>query len=173
MGIGGSIEAIGVSGRYWIGGGEQGAYELLVDSLRQAKKSVRIVAYSLGGRSNELESIFKILKDKINTGVQVQLIINRFWSATEYAQKQLKGLEHRNFKLLNYDPHDERENLHAKIIIIDTTEILLGSANISKSGLFSNHEIIVKISGGEFASRVNSLVDTLAESIFRGEKNGR
>lgn len=170
MGMGGSIEAIGVSGRHWIGGNEQGAYDLLVDSLRQARTSVRIVAYSLGDRSSELERIFGILKDKIHTGVQVQLIINRFWTATVYAQKQLKELEHRNFKLLNYDPKDERENLHAKIIIIDSTEILLGSANISKSGLFSNHEIVVKISGGEFASRINSLVDVLATNIFRGEK---
>ena len=171
--MGGSIEAIGVSGRHWIGGNEQSAYDLLVDSLRQARTSVRIVAYSLGDRSSELERIFGILKDKIHTGVQVQLIINRFWTTTGYAQKQLKELEHRNFTLLNYDPKDERENLHAKIIIVDSTEILLGSANISKSGLFSNHEIVVKISGGEFASRVNSLVNVLAGNIFRSEKNER
>ena len=48
--ISGSIDAIGVSGRYWIGGNEQGAYDLLVSSLLQAKTSIRIVAYSLGTR---------------------------------------------------------------------------------------------------------------------------
>ncbi|MCY4491387.1 MAG: phospholipase D family protein [Thaumarchaeota archaeon] len=170
MTISGSIDAIGVSGRYWIGGNEQGAYDLLVNSLLQAKSSIRIVAYSLGDRSGELDRIFGILREKINTGVRVQLIINRFWTITGYAQKQLKELEHRNFKLFNYEPQDERENLHAKIIIVDSTEILLGSANISKSGLFSNHEIVIKISGGEFASRVNSLVNVLAKNIFQDEK---
>lgn len=162
----GDITAIGVSGRYWLGGDEQSAYDLLLESLLRAETSIRIVAYSLGCESPELENIFRIIKGKIHTGVEVQMIINRFWSAATYAQAKLRELEHPNFRLLDYDPENEHENLHAKIVIIDSKEILLGSANISKSGLFSNHEIMIRVDGGEFASRINSLIDVLASSIY-------
>lgn len=164
----GTIDAIGVSGRHWIGRNEKSAFDLLRETLHHATMSIRIITYSLGNRSMELDEIFDILKGKINTGVQVQLIINKFWSSTTYAQKRLTEIQHENFSLLNYDPEHENENLHAKIIIVDSKEILIGSANMSKSGLFSNHEIMVRLIGGEFASRINSLADTLVARIRGG-----
>ena len=171
MTIEGSIEAIGVSGRHWIGEGELDAFDLFRETLKSAKSSIRIAVFSLGWKSKELDSIFEILKNKIVTGVEVQLIINKFWSTADYGKKKLKELEHSNFTMLNYDPENENENLHAKIIVVDSKKILVGSANISKGGLFSNHELVIKISGGDFASRINNLLDILAAEIYkRGNK---
>jgi len=167
MTIEGSIEAIGVSGRHWIGEGELDAFDLFRETLKSAKSSIRIAVFSLGWKSKELDSIFEILKNKIVTGVEVQLIINKFWSTADYGKKKLKELEHSNFTMLNYDPENENENLHAKIIVVDSKTILVGSANISKSGLFSNHELVIKISGGDFASRINNLLDILAREIYK------
>ena len=90
MTIEGSIEAIGVSGRHWIGEGELDAFDLFRETLKSAKSSIRIAVFSLGWKSKELDSIFEILKNKIVTGVEVQLIINKFWSTADYGKKKLK-----------------------------------------------------------------------------------
>jgi len=138
MAIKGEIESIGVSGRHWIGFSENRAYDLLVDTLNSSKKSIRIATYSFGKPSPELDTIFQILKNKSSTGIEVQLIVNKFWSASSYARKKLKELEEDDtFTLLNFDPENENENLHAKIVSVDGNQILIGSANMSKSGLFS------------------------------------
>jgi phosphatidylserine/phosphatidylglycerophosphate/cardiolipin synthase-like enzyme len=169
MTISGDIEAIGVSGRHWIGDSEQSAYELLKKILESANRSIRISAYSLGKKSPELDRIFSILKNKTATGVSVQVILNKFWETDDYAKKKLQEMEHSNFHLVNYDPEDKTEDLHAKIIVVDSQNILIGSANLSKSGLFSNHEIVVQINGGAFATRINKLLDVFVASI-RGEQ---
>ena len=167
MTISGSIEAIGVSGRYWMGGEEQSANNLLNRTLASAQNSIRISSYSLGNKSNELDTIFSILKEKTETGVTVQLILNKYWTTTKYVKRQLSNMHPSNFYLINYQPKDGVENLHAKIIVVDSKKILIGSANISKSGLFSNHEVVLRIDGGEFATKINRLLDVLAESIRR------
>ncbi|MDA7954781.1 MAG: phospholipase D family protein [Nitrosopumilus sp.] len=173
MAIKGEIIGIGVSGKHWIGGYEQTARSLIASSLSEAKKSIRITTYSMGEKSEELDEIFNIIKSKLNSGVEIQLIINRLWSTTDYAKNWLDALKHKNFKLLDYDPDKKTENLHAKIIIIDSIDIIIGSANMSKSGMSANHEIMLKIRGGEFASRINDLVDVLARSIYMGDKVGQ
>ncbi len=47
MTIEGSIEAIGVSGRHWIGEGELDAFDLFRETLKSAKSSIRIAVFSL------------------------------------------------------------------------------------------------------------------------------
>lgn len=169
MTISGSIEAIGVSGRHWIGGDEQSAGDLLIRMLSGAGDSIRISAYSLGQKSEELDRIFAILKEKADTGVMIQLVLNRYWSTTEYARRRLSDMHPTNFQIIDYRPEDDTENLHAKIVVVDSKKILIGSANMSKSGLFSNHEIVVRIDGGEFATRINRLLDVLIESVRRSD----
>ncbi|MDA8002184.1 MAG: phospholipase D family protein [Alphaproteobacteria bacterium] len=173
MAISGEIVGIGVSGKHWIGGYEQSAHDMILESIQSAKNSIQITAYSLGEMSEELEDIFKILLLKINSGVKVQLIVNRLWSTSDYAKRRIKSLEHKNFTLLDYDPDRKIENLHAKILIIDSTDVIVGSANMSKSGMVANHEIMIKVRGGEFASKINRLVDILARSVHTGDKVGQ
>lgn len=164
-----NVDAIGVSGRYWIGFNEKPAFDLVIEVLGSARKYIRIATYSLGQKSSELERLFKILEGKIATGVKVQIIVNNFEKTNPYAKKKLKQLSSNpNFTVLNFKPKNKNENLHAKIISVDKKYVLIGSANMSRSGMFSNHEIIVKISGGKFASNVDNLLDRLAEIIFAG-----
>ena len=139
MTISGDIDAIGVSGRHWIGGNEQSAYELLKKMLKSANNSIRISAYSLGRRSAELDKIFSILKQKLTTGVTVQMIINKFWETDDYAKKKLKEMEHANFHLVNYDPEDKTEDLHAKIVIVDSQKILIDLPHTQGNLTFLKH----------------------------------
>ena len=58
--------------------------------------------------------------------------------------------------------------LHAKIFTVDGETAILGSANLSFNGMFDNHEIMVEISGKRFVSRINKLLDGLAQNIQSG-----
>jgi len=167
---GAMIEEIGVSGRHWIGSFGKPNFDLVIETLEKASDNIRIATFSLGYKSKELDKLFEILKRKSETGVRVQVIVNRLCDEdkhSDYARDMLETLEKgKNFTTLNFEPESDRENLHAKIFSVDGEHVLIGSANMSKSGMFGNHEIMLKIKGEAFASKINDLLDKLAESVF-------
>jgi len=167
------IVEIGVSGRHWIGSFGKPNFDLVIDTLEKANSNIRIATFSLGYKSKELDRLFNVLKRKSETGVQVQVIVNRLHDEdkhSDYARGILQTLaKGRNFTVMNFEPDNEKENLHAKLFSIDGELVLIGSANMSKSGMFGNHEIMIKVKGEDFASKINDLLDKLAESVFRGK----
>ena len=58
--------------------------------------------------------------------------------------------------------------MHWKVIIVDRKIALVGSANISQHGLFSNYEIMLKVSGKAVAD-IAGMLDKLAMGIKRGD----
>ena len=71
---------LGVSGRFWIGKHKtMKNFDMVRKTLESAKSNIRITTYSLGmlRNGNELDKIFRILIDKSNSGVPVQIIVNR------------------------------------------------------------------------------------------------
>jgi len=166
------IVEIGVSGRHWIGSFGKPNFDLVIDTLEKANNNIRIATFSLGYKSKELDRLFSVLKRKSETGIQVQVIVNRLFDEdrhSDYARDTLGILaKGRNFTAMNFEPDSEKENLHAKLFSIDGEYVLIGSANMSKSGMFGNHEIMIKVEGKEFASKINDLLDKIAESIYEG-----
>jgi len=60
-----------------------------------------------------------------------------------------------------YDFTDpEKRQLHAKIIVADRKKAIVGSANLSWGGMYSNYEIGLLIEG-EAAWKLAEIVDTL------------
>ena len=56
---------------------------------------------------------------------------------------------------------DERKRqLHAKVLIVDRMKALVGSANFTLGGMFTNYEVGVKVEG-EAAWKLAALVDSL------------
>ena len=53
---------------------------------------------------------------------------------------------------------------HAKLVVVDRTTALVGSANISKGALVSNYEIMLKISG-DAVSSLSLMLDNLVEIL--------
>ena len=171
---------LGVSGRFWIGKHKtMKNFDMVIKTLKSAKSEIRITTYSLGRKlDNELDKIFRILIDKSNSGVPVQIIVNRL-------EAQLKGERNKPVRekmkilksmpyttVLSFRPSDKRDtsDLHAKIFTVDGETAILGSANLSFSGMFDNHEIMVKISGKKFVAQINQLIDELAENILAQDK---
>ena len=169
---------LGVSGRFWIGKHKtMKNFDMVIKTLKSAKSEIRITTYSLGRKlDNELDKIFRILIDKSNSGVPVQIIVNRLEAqlkknkTVREKMEVLKSMP--DATVLSFRPSDKRDisDLHAKIFTVDGETAILGSANLSFSGMFDNHEIMVKISGKKFVAQINQLIDELAENILAQDK---
>ena len=166
---------LGVSGRFWIGKHKtMKNFDMVIKTLKSAKSEIRITTYSLGmlRKGNELDKIFRILIDKSNSGVPVQIIVNRLEAqlkknkTVREKMEVLKSMP--DATVLSFRPSDKRDisDLHAKIFTVDGETAILGSANLSFRGMFDNHEIMVKISGRKFVAQINQLIDELAENIL-------
>ena len=165
---------LGVSGRFWIGKHKtMKNFDMVIRTLESAKSNIRITTYSLGRKlDNELDKIFRILIDKSNSGVPVQIIVNRLEAqlkknkTVREKMEVLKSMP--DATVLSFRPSDTRDHsdLHAKIFTVDGETAILGSANLSFSGMFDNHEIMVKISGRKFVAQINQLIDELTENIL-------
>ena len=166
---------LGVSGRFWIGKHKtMKNFDMVIKTLKSAKSEIRITTYSLGilRKDNELDKIFRILIDKSNSGVPVQIIVNRLEAqlkknkTVREKMEVLKSMP--DATVLSFRPSDKRDisDLHAKIFTVDGETAILGSANLSFRGMFDNHEIMVKISGKKFVAQINQLIDELAENIL-------
>lgn len=92
-------------------------------------------------------------------------LINRFSSQPESVQERLLKLadKYRNLVLRDFNPDDNREDLHAKLIVIDHSTALVGSANLTWKGMVMNHELMVKLSG-KSANAIGELLDRLSKS---------
>ena len=169
---------LGVSGRFWIGKHKtMKNFDMVIKTLKSAKSEIRITTYSLGRKlDNELDKIFRILIDKSNSGVPVQIIVNRLEAQLKKNKTVREKMEilksMPDATVLSFRPSDKRDNsdLHAKIFTVDGETAILGSANLSFSGMFDNHEIMVKISGKKFVAQINQLIDELAENILAQDK---
>src|SRR2546422_926970 len=148
---------IAVTGSARIGHGTRSIWSLLRDSFARAEREIIIAAYSLSEASPEF---FDLLEGCLIKGIRVLLIINRFANQPKNAKNNLLVLQKKYKKIFiikDFNPQDHREDLHAKLIVIDHKIALVGSANPTWKGMIINHELMVRIRG-KHASEIGNLV---------------
>lgn len=153
---------IAVTGDFWLGRGFSSIWSLVKDSISQAELEIQIAAYAIGENSDEYE-FFELLEGVLARGIRVLLIVNRFSNQRESVRKSLLRLarKYNSFVIKSFDPQDKREDLHAKLIVIDHRSALVGSANLSFKGMVANHEVMVKLFG-KTAYSIGELLDWLS-----------
>lgn len=165
---------IAVTGDFWLGRGLGSIWSLVKDSISNAESEVQIAAYAIGENSDEYE-FFELLEGALARGIRVLMIVNRFSNQRESVRKSLLELVHKynSFVIKNFNPQDKREDLHAKLIVIDHSAALVGSANLSFRGMVANHEVMVKLSGktaysiGELIDRLSANSESIREDVSR------
>ena len=152
-----------VSGSTWMGGGLGSVESSLLRLLQQATDEVLFVIYSI---SSGPELLFGQLTIILQRGIRVRMIINRFTEQHPSVQGQLRQLRQQYPQLLillSFVPPQEQADLHAKVIVVDRQQALIGSANLSLRGLVNNHELGVVVEGTVVAE-IARAVDTLMAS---------
>ena len=155
---------VAVTGNFWLGRGLSSIRSLVKDSISKAESEIQIAAYAIGENSDEYE-FFELLRGVLARGIRVLMIVNRFSNQRESVRKTLLELagKYNSFVLKDFNPQDKREDLHAKLIVIDHTTALVGSANLSFKGMVANHELMVRLSGKTSYS-IGELLDRLSEN---------
>lgn len=143
-------ERIVVTGLAWLGAGI-GSIESALDRLfRECRDEVAISAYAIGP-GNDL--LYGWLDGVLARGVLVRMVVNRFDDQHAEPAAALVALAQRypHFHLYNFVAGSD-EDLHAKMVIADRRLALIGSSNLSRRGMVTNHELGVLVRGATAAT---------------------
>lgn len=112
------------------------AYEQLLEDIKNAKKYIHIEMYII--KISEIyEKLKNVLFQKVQEGVEVKIIIDKFGSwkvpIDEFKHLKAHGIElcFFNIPIYPYVRHTDNKRLHRKFFIIDGEVIHFGGLNIS------------------------------------------
>lgn len=150
---------VAVTGTAWIGSGAGSVQSAIEKLLSKAEDEVLVAVYEI---TSGAEGFLKLLRASLARGVKVTIIINRYEEKSSFIKKHLEEIAQRfpHFEILNFKPERKTEDFHAKIIVVDRQDAIVGSANLTWNGLVGNHELAVVVSGKE-AAIIAGLVDRL------------
>ena len=152
---------IAVTGTAWMGGGIGSVQSAIEELLSVAEEEILIAIYEITEGATEFLDNLRIC---LARGIRVTFIINRYFDKPLYIRKKLEALNtiFPYFELRNFEPKTKSDDLHAKLIVVDRSRALVGSANLTWNGLIGNHELVVVVYGKD-ASKIAELFDKLSQ----------
>jgi phosphatidylserine/phosphatidylglycerophosphate/cardiolipin synthase-like enzyme len=149
------------TGIAWLGGGVAAVERTMADLVASAKQEIVLTAYSMTLGS---ERIWDELERALATGVRCTLVIDRYDQQDAEARTllgRLATMYPATMQMFEFVPVDDRDGLHAKVVVVDREAALIGSANLSHRGLVSAHELSVVVEGptaGQIVEQVERLL---------------
>lgn len=135
-----------VTGLTWMGSGVRSVRSALKDMLRDAKQEISLCAYSITGGADEILEEFE---GCLKRGIKFRGVINRFYQQPQDIQEYFLNLVEIYPYCQVYTFNDPIEELHSKLIIVDRSVALIGSANLSMRGMKQNYELGIVLRDGE------------------------
>jgi cardiolipin synthase len=150
------------TGQELISRGVRGFEPAMEEAVKGAEREIQVVAYLI---TRQAMKLVDLLESAAERGIRVTVIVNRLDSQDRPVVARLKAISLRygHFRILNFTDRKGRQ-LHAKIVIVDRRMALVGSANFSWGGMFSNYEIGLCIRGRP-AWKLATVVDDLAATV--------
>jgi phosphatidylserine/phosphatidylglycerophosphate/cardiolipin synthase-like enzyme len=148
------------TGSAWIGNGVGSVESAIEKMLNDAKNRIQIAAYQI---SDAGVAFLQPVENCLAKGIKVTLIVNHFNDHSSFVKNKLMALlsEYSSLTCINFNPASDKENLHAKVIVVDDNWAFVGSSNLSWHGMVTNHELGVIIRGPA-ARTISNLLDNLA-----------
>lgn len=152
-----------VSGLAWMGSGAGSIEAAIEELLGNSRREILITVYSI----SQAERIFALLEEALIRGVEVRMIVNCLREQYPSVQNKLENLraKYRHFFLYSFESGEEQSNLHAKVLISDRQYALVGSSNLSYSGMVINHELALLVNG-KGAVEAAMAIDRLMNSEY-------
>lgn len=150
-----SIKVV-ASGKKWIGSGIISTSTVIEDLITQSKTSILITSYVLSDYQ-----IINLIKNSLEKGVTIELFIYES-SLSDKIYKEIMMLD-KEFIGLSIYLSPEEEFLHAKVLISDKKEVLIGSANLSNKGLTTNYELGVLIKNPDIAYDIEKVIKKIGD----------
>jgi phosphatidylserine/phosphatidylglycerophosphate/cardiolipin synthase-like enzyme len=158
------------TGLAWLGGGTRSVEQALLSLISGATDEILVTAYSVtGGSSRVMDAIAR----RAAAGVRCVFIVNRLSEQpfdTRAVLRELRGNFQKNVFVYSFEDATSIEGLHAKVVVVDRKDAIVGSANLSFHGMTSGHELGLLVRGptaSVVASAIDLLLDTLHASYAR------
>jgi phosphatidylserine/phosphatidylglycerophosphate/cardiolipin synthase-like enzyme len=128
----------------------------------EAKREALLTLFTPGSTAEPAKDLIKKLLDK---DVVVRIIINDWKSQPKYLKQTLLSMKSENPEGLRlYDFRVEKGcSLHAKAFVVDKRKAVVGSSNLSWSGMYSNYELAILLEGKD-AENIAQLLNILIRS---------
>ena len=134
-----------VTGTSWMGSGI-GSIETAIHRLfAEATDEVILSVYAIGPGA---DLIYNWLEGVLVRGIRVTLVIDQLGKQPQDVADRLQELaiKYLHFRLFDFQGQ-QHSALHAKVIVVDHRLALIGSSNMSRRGLLTNHELAVIVTG--------------------------
>ncbi len=144
-----------------VGGGFRSADTVVRELIAGASREIQIAAYTI---TVGAEDILDLIEEKMDEGVKVNIVVNRFEELESRVRNRLNKLArtHPELWLSDFRPRAGEGDMHAKAMVFDREVAVVGSMNLSHRGLVAGHEISVGIQGSG-ASLVAKAIDKLMQ----------
>lgn len=154
---------LAVTGAGWLGGGIPSVERTLSELIASARHEILLTAYSV---TPGAERIWDEIECALATGIRATIVVDHLSGQCDEARlllERLARLYPEALSLYDFRSGDERSRLHAKLLVVDRRRALIGSANLSRRGMVSAHEIATVIHGPA-ADRIAGRFDALIRS---------
>jgi phosphatidylserine/phosphatidylglycerophosphate/cardiolipin synthase-like enzyme len=139
--------SIAVTGLAWLGAGVPSVEQEMLSLVKSAQREIALCAYSI---TTGAATLLQEIKDVVTQGVNATIVVNALEEQPASVRRYLKSSAQElpdRWRVLDFARRADHADLHAKLLIVDRSAALIGSANLSSRGMVSNHEIAVVVRG--------------------------
>lgn len=148
-------------------GADRGHAPVLADMIGNAAKSVTVVGYSITGGA---DAVIRLLERAAKRGVAVTLVIHDDGGRAnmDALRRAWAGSDRPRLFTRDVSKEGDYYKIHAKLVVVDSFDMLVTSANLTWHGMNRNFEIGLRIRGAT-ARKGQALVDDLIASGYLEE----
>jgi phosphatidylserine/phosphatidylglycerophosphate/cardiolipin synthase-like enzyme len=163
--------SLAVTGLGWLGAGVPAVERTLTDLLDAAEHEILLTVYSMTPGTGR---VWDAIEKALATGIRCTLIANRLDEQHHDLRAMFLGLARRypvTLRIYTFTGADDRDALHAKLVIVDRRVALVGSANLTFHGMVSAHELAIVVRGPTvdlIAGRVDLLLRSRLVQSYLG-----
>jgi phosphatidylserine/phosphatidylglycerophosphate/cardiolipin synthase-like enzyme len=144
------------TGNKWIGYGIKPTSSAIKELINSANKSLLLTIFILTDRM-----ILEHIQKALNRGVKVEVFIHNDKDFSNSIMDDILELEEKY-------PHMKvfivsEDFMHAKVLISDKKSLLIGSANLTRSGLSKNYELGITLNNPKIAYDLERIIKRLIE----------
>jgi cardiolipin synthase len=155
--------SLAVTGLGWLGAGIPAVEQEMAALIRSAERDISLCCYSI---TSGAISLLRDMREVAAQGANVTFIVNDFEqqpaTIRRFLQSGVREL-HDRWRVFDFGQQGIRGDLHAKVLTVDRSVALIGSANLSFHGMVANHEMAIVLRGPT-AEVIAERVDMLSRS---------
>ena len=143
------------TGDLWVGYGIRSFQSELIETMMNARESILMTAYNI----TEI-SIIHTMEEVLKKRISISLYL--YASETSNYHQFNDVLNYMERKYGNFRINKVKNTvLHAKVLVSDNTDVIIGSANPTQKGMYSNYEIGLHLKSEEIARNIIMLLEKL------------